>query len=238
MTKISTSNRAYQIILRQISDFDLYPGQIISDYLLSKELDMSRTPIRQALHQLEIDGLIEKMESGSATYRVIPITAEEIKDLFDFREGIEATAFRLAWQLGFEENDLCLLQAAVDEMVLTNKNGQVKQHFICDQQFHNSLVTLSRNKRLIKAHNELLMQLTRMRFLSFLNPALQDKACADHMDIIDSIRKGDYDRGILAVTDHIRTSCENYQELLNSGVSANLIHMLRFFSKSDGEAEG
>ena len=45
----SLTNKAYETIRQQIFDFDLFPGQIVSDYLLSKELNMSRTPIRQAL---------------------------------------------------------------------------------------------------------------------------------------------------------------------------------------------
>lgn len=235
MAKINMTDKAYKIIRRQISDFDLYPGQTVSDYLLSKEFDMSRTPIRQALQKLENDGLLEKTDSGSATYRVAPITAEEIKDLFDFREGIEATAFKLSWQVGITEEQVQALQRVVDDMVSTNNLGQVKEHFIHDQQFHNSLVVLSRNKRLIKAHDELLLQFTRMRFLSFLDRSLQDKACSDHNDILDSIRKGDYEHGMTLIINHISTSREHYIGLLNDGLPSNLIHMLRFFSKSGNE---
>ena len=43
----SLAVKAYETIRQQIFDFDLFPGQIVSDYLLSKELNMSRTPIRQ-----------------------------------------------------------------------------------------------------------------------------------------------------------------------------------------------
>lgn len=62
----------------------------------------------------------------------------------------------------------------------TKDAGQAKEHFFYDQQFHNELVALSNNKRLIKAHDEILLQLTRMRFLSFLENSLQSKACMKH----------------------------------------------------------
>ena len=56
----SLTNKAYETIRQQIFDFDLFPGQIVSDYLLSKELNMSRTPIRQALMRLKNEGLLEE----------------------------------------------------------------------------------------------------------------------------------------------------------------------------------
>ena len=88
----SLTNKAYETIRQQIFDFDLFPGQIVSDYLLSKELNMSRTPIRQALMRLKNEGLLEE-QIGKKNYRVSTITKEDIQDLFDFREGIETTAF-------------------------------------------------------------------------------------------------------------------------------------------------
>ena len=57
----SLAVKAYETIRQQIFDFDLFPGQIVSDYLLSKELNMSRTPIRQALMRLENEGLLEEI---------------------------------------------------------------------------------------------------------------------------------------------------------------------------------
>mgnify|MGYP000544471217 CR=1 FL=1 len=87
------------------------------------------------------------------------------------------------------------LQEITDKMKETKDAGQAKEHFFYDQQFHNELVALSNNKRLIKAHDEILLQLTRMRFLSFLENSLQSKACMKHQAIIDAIKAQDYERG-------------------------------------------
>lgn len=162
----SLTNKAYETIRQQIFDFDLFPGQIVSDYLLSKALNMSRTPIRQALMRLKNEGLLEE-QSGKKNYRVSTITKEDIQDLFDFREGIETTAFMLSWRNGITSEQLENLQKITDKMKETKDAGQAKEHFFYDQQFHNELVALSNNKRLIKAHDEILLQMTRMRFLSF-----------------------------------------------------------------------
>ena len=233
MEKSNASDKAYEIIFSQITNFDLHPGQVVSDYLLSKGLEMSRTPIRQALHRLEMECLVEKTANASTTYCVAPITVEEIQDLFDFREGIETTAFRLAVKRGISTDDVQILQNFVNEMVRTQKEGKVKKHFICDQQFHNALVALSHNKRLLDAHGKLLTQISRMRFLTFLDPALQDKACFDHQNIVKAIQKGEYKKGEKEIVAHIRTSCEDYQKILSNGIPPNLIHLLQVFSKSE-----
>ena len=233
----SLTNKAYETIRQQIFDFDLFPGQIVSDYLLSKELNMSRTPIRQALIRLKTEGLLEE-QNGKKNYCVANITKEDIQDLFDFREGIETTAFMLAWRRGITPGQLAELQEITDQMKSTHAAGQAKEHFFYDQHFHNELVALSGNKRLIKAHDEILLQLTRMRFLSFLENSLQSKACAKHQAILDAIGQQDYEGGRQAVIDHVRSSCEDYINLIGNGLSANSLCLLRYFTRSqekDGE---
>lgn len=227
----SLTNKAYETIRQQIFDFDLFPGQIVSDYLLSKELNMSRTPIRQALMRLKNEGLLEE-QSGKKNYRVSTITKEDIQDLFDFREGIETTAFMLSWRNGITSEQLENLQKITDKMKETKDAGQAKEHFFYDQQFHNELVALSNNKRLIKAHDEILLQMTRMRFLSFLENSLQSKACMKHQAIIDAIKDQDYERGRQAVIDHVRSSRDDYINLFGNGLSANSLCLLRYFTRS------
>ena len=237
MEKITNlADEAYFIIKQKIFDFDLFPGQIVSDYLLSKELNMCRTPIRQALMRLEGDGLLEE-QAGKKNYRISEITSDDIKDLFDFREGIESTAFRLAWRSHISPEQLAALQDLTDRMKESLAAGQAKEHFSFDQQFHNQLVALSGNKRLIKANDEILLQLTRMRFLSFLDSSLQDKACLKHQAILDAIREGSYEKGQQAIIDHIRSSEEDYIALFGNGLPPNSLHMLRFFTRKDEAAQ-
>ena len=230
----SLAVKAYETIRQQIFDFDLFPGQIVSDYLLSKDLNMSRTPIRQALMRLENEGLLEE-QSGKKNYRISTITTEDIQDLFDFREGIETTAFMLAWRRGITPDQLKALQDITNNMKSTNEAGQAKEHFFYDQQFHNELVALSNNKRLVKAHDEILLQLTRMRFLSFLENSLQSKACVKHQAILDAIRDQDYEKGRQAVIDHVRSSKEDYINLFGNGLSSNSLCLLRYFTRTPKE---
>ena len=75
-------DQAYEDIKNMICNFELIPGQIVSDFTLSKKMGMSRTPIRQALQKLEGDDLIVDAGAGKS-YQVSPITEDGIIDLFD-----------------------------------------------------------------------------------------------------------------------------------------------------------
>ena len=100
-------DQAYEDIKNMICNFELIPGQIVSDFTLSKKLGMSRTPIRQALQKLEGDDLIVDASAGKS-YQVSPITEDGIIDLFDAREGIEVAAVRIALEKGIDETRLHL----------------------------------------------------------------------------------------------------------------------------------
>ena len=125
---ISLVDQAYEDIKNMICNFELIPGQIVSDFTLSKKLGMSRTPIRQALQRLEGDNLIVDAGAGKS-YQVSPITEEEIIDLFDAREGIEVTAIRIAAEKGISETRLIELERINRNMEDANIAGRIKENF-------------------------------------------------------------------------------------------------------------
>ena len=203
--KKSLVDEAYEKIRQKICDFELTPGQTISDFILSKELGMSRTPIRMALQKIESDGLIRDGGAGQS-YFVCEITKEDIIDLFDARKGIELTALGLMMKRGVQKEELEYLNKINEQMEIVNKQGRVKQQFYYDQKFHDKLVFLSANSRLIKFHESLLLQFTRMRVLSYLDRSYQDKAYRDHDRVLRMIREENFDKAFDALKEHIESA--------------------------------
>lgn len=232
--KVSLVEEAYEKIKQKVCDFELYPGQEISDFTLSKELSMSRTPIRQALGQLEHEGLIYNGGQGRG-YIVCEITEEEIRDIFAARECIEAMSLRLAMERGVEQEECRVLEHINSQMEEMDRKGNVKRQFYFDQQFHNKLVLLSGNKRLIRFYESLRIQLSRLRVLSYLERSYQKKAYNDHSRVLECIRNGDQEGALEALAVHIETSREDYCDLLTKRVALNSYGMLRFLMKT---AEG
>lgn len=232
--KVSLVEEAYEKIKQKVCDFELYPGQEISDFTLSKELSMSRTPIRQALGQLEHEGLIYNGGQGRG-YIVCEITEEEIRDIFAARECIEAMSLRLAMERGVEQEECRVLEHINSQMEEMDRKGNVKRQFYFDQQFHNKLVLLSGNKRLIRFYESLRIQLSRLRVLSYLERSYQKKAYNDHSRVLECIRNGDQEGALEALAVHIETSQEDYCDLLTKRVALDSYGMLRFLMKT---AEG
>lgn len=232
--KVSLVEEAYEKIKQKVCDFELYPGQEISDFTLSKELSMSRTPIRQALGQLEHEGLIYNGGPGRG-YIVCEITEEEIRDIFAARECIEAMSLRLAMERGVEQEECRVLEHINSQMEEMDRKGNVKRQFYFDQQFHNKLVLLSGNKRLIRFYESLRIQLSRLRVLSYLERSYQKKAYNDHSRVLECIRNGDQEGALEALAVHIETSQEDYCDLLTKRVALDSYGMLRFLMKT---AEG
>lgn len=230
--KKSLVDEAYEKIRQKICDFELVPGQAISDFILSKELGMSRTPIRMALQKIQSDGLIRDGGAGQSYY-VCEITAEDIGDLFDARIGIELTALTLLMRKKVAVEELDYLRRINQLMEDVNKLGHVKQQFYYDQKFHDKLVFLSGNSRIIHFYESLLLQLTRMRVLSYLERSYQDKAYHDHEKIISMIAEGNREGAVQALSDHIDSTKKNYIELLTNRMDAESFGALSYTMKND-----
>ncbi len=228
--------KAYDIIKQKILDYEMFPNQIVSDYLLSEELQMSRTPIKHALLKIESDGLIVRT-GKSASYRVTVITTESINELFDYREAIETAAYSIACRDNTFESALDSLHGYIDKMAECVSQEKQREHFYYDQCFHRDLVACSKNQYLIAAYESISLHLIRMRFLSFLNPNLQKKANQYHKIIVESAEVKDYEKGLNALKAHIEASRDDYAELFGKGLSPKSINLLHYFVFGDNPME-
>lgn len=229
-SKSTLVQQAYDIIKEKIIYFELFPGQIVSDYILSKELNMSRTPIKQALLELRRDGLLVDATTGKG-YEVSKITAEEIADLFDAREGLETMALKIAMKKGISEKDTDELTALNKKILQADNANRLKDVFYYDQELHTKLVSLSNNKRIIEFNNTILLQLIRMRFLTYFEPSLPGLAVKDHINLIEWIIKGDEEKAIETLIDHIRYTKNSYISILTTKIGFEEYGALKFLMR-------
>ena len=136
--------------------------------------------------------------------------SEEIVDLFDARICIELNALELALKKGISTEDLNILAHLNERMDAANRENHVKEQFFYDQKFHDKLVEISHNTRLIKFNESLLLQLNRMRVISYLERSYQQKAYNDHAAIIDYLKKEQYELVSVALREHIESTKVNY----------------------------
>lgn len=190
---------AYHRILGEIRDGKLLPGDRLTETELAARLGISRTPVREAIRQLEGDGLVTHVPRVGATIR--RLDHAEISELYDMRSVLEGTAARFAARAA-SEVELDELAAIHAQM----KAAEGREIYHLNSAFHAALLNAARNRFLVKAvgaiHTTLLI----------LGPSTleQDERAAsandEHARVIAALRARDQDTAETAMRAHIEAA--------------------------------
>lgn len=182
------------------------PGDSLIETRLSEELGVSRTPIREALRQLELEGLVQSVPNKGAV--VTGITAKDIEDIYKIRMLIEGLAARLAAEKITRE-ELDELKEAVElEEFYTQKNDTC--HLLkFDSRFHEIIFKASKSRPLMHTLSTFHHYVQRARNASLSSPTRAQKALDEHRAILQAIIERDADRAEKLTTEHIRNASIN-----------------------------
>jgi DNA-binding GntR family transcriptional regulator len=175
-------------------------GARISDKKIAAELNVSRTPVREALVQLQSEGLVV-MRPQSGTF-VFDLTIEEVRDICATRAILEAGAIRLAADARSADL-MARLGLLVGRAAIALDDGDL---VLCDEldcQFHEGIVAASANGYLIRAYSGIS---DRLRALRHRLPRQQDRmarAIAQHRHIIDLWAAGRLDQATTEISSHV-----------------------------------
>jgi DNA-binding GntR family transcriptional regulator len=197
------SKDVYARLKQSIFDFRMPPGQRYSEHQLAAELQVSRTPLRLALHVLAHEGYLKNL-GGHSAWQVRPLDLAFYEDLYDFRVEIEATALRLAC-LGDRKEDLARL-VAVWRVPLADRLSDGNVVAELDEAFHRTLVGLSGNQAMLRAFEELTERIRIIRRLDFISPERVSRTYDEHSEILHALETGDAERAQSLVRQHIAAS--------------------------------
>ncbi len=226
MKKEETGNlaeTAYNMILDRIIKFSLSPGSSISDFTLSKELGISRTPVREAILKLVDDGLVERKVHG---FQVADITAEEIIDLYDAREGTETVLLKLAMQKGIHRNQLEHLRELNRSLADCIAQKDIIKALEFDTQIHGYLANCSGNRRLLSFYNRIAKQTMRMSIFSIAQG--NQFAAHEHEQLFLSIEDGDIEKACDALRVNISRAKDQHLHVLETSMREGWIGIARF----------
>jgi len=178
----------------------LRPGELLMVQSLSKEMGISRTPVREALIRLERDGFIE--EADGKKFRVSELTLTDIIEIHEIREMIEVHTVR-AVAANCSEKQITPLKELTKMM---NQAVEKKDHiafFQADMAFHAQLVNYCNNKTLENLVAQLNEKIQRIRHLTtFVYRRLED-TIGEHDNILAAITKHDPDAAEHAMRYHL-----------------------------------
>jgi DNA-binding GntR family transcriptional regulator len=183
---LSHGQDAYQRLIGEIRAGSLKPGDRLLEAELAMRLGISRTPVREAIRQLEGDGLVAHAPRTGATVRRLDYS--EVTELYEMRTVLEATAARLAARAA-SEVELSEMEALNTEMV--RAEAKVTKLYELNRQFHRVLLDASRNRYLASSVAAL------QKTLLILGPSTMEEtgraaqAVAEHADIVSALRARD-----------------------------------------------
>lgn len=186
------SFEVYTEVKRRILDLRMPPGSPFTEGELVADLNVSKTPIREALARLRQEGLVEAMARSG--YLVTPVTVKDARDLMSLRTLLEGEAASLAAARG---NDLARLRK-LEELCKTSYNpkdrGSVVKFLSANYNFHMAVGQLSGNARLIEALQQVLEQLERVMHLGLTATSRADEIVHEHTELVAAILAGDPDK--------------------------------------------
>jgi len=190
----------YEEIKKMIITGELKQGQSIIEKDLIDKFKVSRTPIREALKLLDMDGWI--IPNPRKGYSVSTITFKEVKDLFQIRYEMEPICLKIANKF-FEEKDIVSLR---DEIKTHMKNKDFTALRLMDEKFHTYLIKSTYNDYLIKTMEFINEQANRTRYLTFRDIDVTLDSAMDHIKILDLLLKNDVDKAMVYLQKHIDKS--------------------------------
>lgn len=192
----SQAQKAYETLKEYIITQKLKPGSPIVENELAENLEMSRTPIREAIRRLQADGLVEIKPRRGAFIKTF--SKKDLMMYYEAAEALEGMAVYLIaknYSKGNAVNKkLIELEELVQQMNNHLENNDMNQWASCDEKFHDTLYDLCENSYIVQNLKKIRIQINCV--LWFLTPMYIDKKAsnAEHSEIVSSIKAGDAER--------------------------------------------
>ena len=204
----------FRTLRRQILMGELKPGERLMEVKLTKKLGVSRTPVREAIHMLEIEGLAKVIPRRGAS--VSDITEEDLQDVLEVRCALEELAVELACARRSEE-DIFNIKKAARAFVEATKTGSISEMAEKDVAFHNHIFSATGNKRLIQLVGNLSERMYRYRIEYLKNKGVYEGLIKEHSDIIRYIEGNAPSEARGAIRRHITNQVEKVSLEIKAG---------------------
>ena len=190
----------FNTLRRAILKGDLKPGERLMEIALAEKLGVSRTPIREAIRKLELEGLVVMAPRKGA--KVASITERDLNDVLEVRKGMEELAIRLACERITPE-ELEELDKVEQRFLSLTENGDLTELAEMDVAFHDIIYKATNNNRLVQLLSNLREQMYRYRIEYLKDIAVRRTLAQEHRAICEALRKKDKESALKYVYVHV-----------------------------------
>jgi DNA-binding GntR family transcriptional regulator len=220
--KGDTNDFVYRSLKELILSGRLRPGNRLVHQELGDRLEVSRTPVREALERLYQEGYAGRRPRRG--YYVAEFDATSIRDLYGTREALEIFAYDSTCAAGFREDDISELAALLNQYAALFPGTVSRARLELDKQFHLKLASFCRNAELGRTLESVFEKISLKRRLDGQGLVSGNDPLKDHTTLLAAITEGRYQGGRDILQRHIREACDRLLHHLeqDSGYSVEL----------------
>ena len=209
MTEPSKADQVHAQLKTEIELGELVPGSPLSELSLVERTGASRTPVREALRRLAAEGLVDLVPRIGA--RVSRVSAQSVRDLFEFRQLLEPVAIRQATARAAADPAVrAVFEDMRDDFARIRDRApsreRSREFYELADRFDWAVIDASRNVHLRRAIAELRPHTARLRNLSHLDSRRTEVSVGEHLAICDALLAGDADTAASRIAAHLAES--------------------------------
>lgn len=191
---------------------ELKPGERLMEIHLANKLGVSRTPIREAIRKLELEGLVTMIPRRGA--EVAQITEKSLQDVLEVRRSLDALCAELACER-ISEAQIAALEAACKAFEEATQTKNARAIAAADVELHDIIISATDNKRLVQLVNNLAEQMYRYRFEYIKDETMHSRLVEEHRVIFEAIRDRNKAVAAAAAVTHIDNQMESIARQLH-----------------------
>ncbi len=202
--------KAYEYLYNAIVTNKLPPGVAIAEQEISNVLGISRTPVREALKQLEAEGLVRHVPLRGTF--VEEITTQDLEEIFALRETLEVLALKTAIT-EITNEELYEIEILLRSLEYDSSN---EKFYDSDRRLHDLIVKHGGNRRLAQILNNLNSQMERLRHIAAMKPHRLEQSKKEHLAIVAALKKRDLEEAERLLRQHLRNVKGSTMEVCRS----------------------
>ena len=189
------------------------PGERLDEQTLARRFDVSRTPIREALLQLQSSGLVQFHANRGAF--VAELSSTDVLEMYEMRAELEGICGRLAAHRGAPDTVL-VLGRALQTCERAAESGDLEAYFAANDQFHEVIYMMAGNKLITETATSLYRRLKSFRHIQLSSHDRMKASLVEHRAIVGAISARDATRAETALREHVMTRGERFVNFLTA----------------------
>ena len=206
-----SSDEIYGQVREMAARFEFKPNERINEIELSKTLMVSRTPLREVLNRLMVEGFLTRTHNKGFIGRALD--AKEILDLYEFRRGVERFALELACKCATEEG-LDDLERFTQSSIDVDEDEDASKLLALDEEFHIRIARLSGNCETVRVLQNINARIRYIRWIDMQKRRSYTQS--EHMAIVKALRERSVESSVL-LDKHITLRIDQIVEVVKAG---------------------